>query len=115
VIVRNITQAMTIDGVLAIPVLSVVALIVAQLSGAWFVQLAYASGPPDLVVACQTVLNPMVAVGIGASVLGETTGIGSSLTTMLALCGAVAVFGIVLLARSRPDLVGTPAQGALTS
>ncbi|MGH3519975.1 MAG: DMT family transporter [Haloechinothrix sp.] len=107
VLVRQVTQAITVDGgwqsVLALPVL---ALIVAHLAGSWLVQLGYANGPPDLVVACHSVLNPVVAVAIGVAVLGETEGIGASATTALAVCGGLAVLGIALLARSHASLVG---------
>ena len=34
-------------------------------------QTAYAVGPPDLVIAGLTVVDPIVAVGIGVLVLGE--------------------------------------------
>ncbi|HSP53884.1 MAG TPA: DMT family transporter, partial [Cryobacterium sp.] len=43
----------------------VIALLLAAALGAYFVQTAYASGPPDLVIAGLTVIDPMIAVGIG--------------------------------------------------
>ncbi|MGH3451190.1 MAG: DMT family transporter [Haloechinothrix sp.] len=107
VLVRHISQDLEADAAWAtIPWASVVALVAAHLTGSWLVQLGYASGPPDLVVACHSVLNPMVAVAIGVSLLGETEGIGAMMTTSLAACAGLAVAGIVLLARSHASLVG---------
>lgn len=48
-----------------------IALLAAAGLGAYFVQTAYSSGPPDLVIAGLTVIDPMVAVLIGLLVLGE--------------------------------------------
>ena len=52
-------------------VLCLVATVGAVILGGWFVQNAYASGPPDLVIAGLTVIDPMVGVAIGIVVLGE--------------------------------------------
>ena len=41
--------------------------------GAYFVQTAYSTGPPDLVIAGLTVVDPLVAVVIGIVVLGEAS------------------------------------------
>ena len=49
----------------------VVALVAGTVLGAYFVQTAYSSGPPDLAIAGLTVVDPMVAVLIGLLVLGE--------------------------------------------
>ena len=48
-----------------------VGLAAAGLGGFYLVQTAYAVGPPDLVIAGLTVVDPIVAVGIGVIVLGE--------------------------------------------
>jgi hypothetical protein len=52
----------------------VVALLAATLLGGYFVQTAYSSGPPDLVIAGLTVIDPIVAVSIGIVVLQEAAG-----------------------------------------
>ena len=43
----------------------------AVLVGGWLVQQAFASGPPEVVIACLTVVDPIVAVLLGAVLLGE--------------------------------------------
>lgn len=100
VFIRHITVVTTTDGIGAVPLPSFVAFLTAFLTGSWLVQKAYASGPADLVVSCATTLNPIVAIGIGIAVLGETSGIDAKMTLSLASCGAIAVVGIAMLAAS---------------
>src|SRR5699024_4261635 len=40
-------------------------------AGMWVVQTAYRNGPPETVLAGLTVIDPLVAVGIGTVLLGE--------------------------------------------
>jgi len=77
----------------------VVALLAASALGSYFVQSAHAHGPPDLVVAGLTVIDPIVAVTIGIVVLNEMA--GAPLWTMFALliAGAIAIYGVFLLSR----------------
>ena len=81
----------------------VVALIAATALGAYFVQNAYASGPPDLVIAGLTVVDPMVAVLIGIIVLGEASQAPFWANIVFAVSGAIAVWGVFLLARNHPQ------------
>ncbi|MDN5916279.1 MAG: hypothetical protein L0I76_14460 [Pseudonocardia sp.] len=81
-----------------------VALVVALVTGGIAVQLAYRSGPPSLVLACLTVLDPIVAVGFGVSALGERIGTGAADTTVAVAGALLAVAGVVLLARHHPDV-----------
>ena len=85
-------------------VLCVVALLAATALGAYFVQSAYASGPPDLIIAGLTVIDPLVAVGIGIVVLGEAS--GSPLPEILAfiVAGAIAIYGVFELAKHHPQI-----------
>ena len=80
-----------------------IALILAAALGGWFVQNAYATGPPDLVIAGLTVIDPMVAVGIGIVILGEAA--EASMDTILTFLGsaAVAVLGVYLLEKVHPQ------------
>lgn len=80
-----------------------IALILAAVLGGWFVQNAYATGPPDLVIAGLTVIDPMVAVGIGIVILGEAA--EASMDTILTFLGsaAVAVLGVYLLEKVHPQ------------
>ncbi len=82
----------------------IAALIVAALLGSYFVQTAYASGPPDLVVAGLTVIDPLVAVLIGIIVLGEAGQVPFWAILVFLAAGAVAVWGVLALARHHPQL-----------
>jgi hypothetical protein len=76
----------------------------AVLLGGWFVQNAYASGPPDLVIAGLTVIDPMVAVSLGIVILGEAQ--QASLVNLLVFVGSaiVAVIGVWTLSKVHPEL-----------
>ncbi len=84
--------------------LCLVGLIAAVALGGWFVQNAYASGPPDLVIAGLTVIDPLVAVSIGIVILGEAQ--QADLTAMLGfgLSAIIAVAGVYLLSKVHPEL-----------
>lgn len=84
-------------------VLCIVGLIVAALLGSYFVQSAYSNGPPDLVVAGLTVIDPLVAIAIGIIVLGEAA--HAPLWAILAfiVAGAIAIYGVLLLAKNHPQ------------
>ncbi len=84
----------------------IVALLAATALGGYFVQSAYASGPPDLVIAGLTVIDPIVAVCIGVVVLQEAA--GAPLWAILAfiVSGAIAVYGVFQLAKHHPQSRG---------
>lgn len=84
-------------------VLCVVALLAATALGAYFVQNAHASGPPDLVIAGLTVVDPIVAVGIGIIVLGEASQAPPWAMVVFLIAGAIAVWGVFLLAKNHPQ------------
>lgn len=85
--------------------LCLIALIAATAVGAYFVQTAYASGPPDLVIAGLTVVDPIVAVLIGLLVLGEAMHAPLWAFIGFGVAGAVAIWGVVQLARYHPQVV----------
>jgi hypothetical protein len=85
-------------------VVCVVGLIAAALLGSYFVQTAYSSGPPDLVVAGLTVIDPMVGVTIGIVVLGEAQGAPLWAAIVFLLAGAVAVYGVLQLSKYHPQI-----------
>lgn len=93
VLVRDVTTALPV-----VEWVSLGGLVVAFLSGAWFIQLGYAAGPPDLVVAGQTVVNPIVAAWIGIELLGEGTGMSAAARAGLVVSAVAAVAGTVALA-----------------
>ena len=84
--------------------IAVVSMIGAVLLGGWFVQNAYASGPPDLVIAGLTVIDPIVAIAIAIGILGEaqeaTLGSGS----LFSAFGLLAICGVYLLSKVHPEL-----------
>lgn len=82
-----------------------VSLLAGTVVGAYFVQTAYASGPPDMVIAGLTVIDPIVAVTIGVVVLREADGAPWPAFVAFLLCGIVAVMGVFVLERGQ-----TPAE-----
>lgn len=86
-------------------VLCIVALLAAAVLGGYFVQNAYANGPPDLVIAGLTVIDPIVAIGIGVVVLGEAAQAPLWAATAFVVCAGVAIWGVVLLSRHHPQSV----------
>ncbi len=84
-------------------VLCIVALLAATVLGAYFVQNAYSSGPPDLVIAGLTVVDPLVAVSIGIVVLGEASEAPFLAVVAFAVAGAVAIYGVFELAKHHPQ------------
>ena len=81
----------------------IVALLAAAALGGYFVQNAYASGPPDLVIAGLTVVDPMVAVTIGIVVLQEASGAPWFASILYLAAGALAVYGVFQLAKHHPQ------------
>ncbi len=81
-----------------------VALIIAMIVGSYAVQLAHASGPPDLVIAGLTVVDPLVAVLIGVTVLGEAAATPPWAIIVFAAAGALAVWGVFQLAQHHPQI-----------
>ena len=92
----------------------VIALIAAGAAGAYFVQTAYGSGPPDLVIAGLTVVDPMVAVLIGLLVLEEGAAAPSWVFIAFGISGVIAGWGVVTLARYHPQVVGESQELPIT-
>lgn len=84
---------------------TVIALAAAGGLGAWFVQNAYSSGPPDLVIAGLTVIDPMVGIAVSIIVLGEARSDVHAVTAIaMGLAALIAIVGVVALSRHHPDL-----------
>jgi len=83
--------------------LCVVALLGATALGGYFVQTAYSSGPPDLVIAGLTVIDPIVAVTIGIVVLQEAAGAPWYAILAFAVAAGLAVYGVFQLAKHHPQ------------
>lgn len=80
-----------------------IALLAASALGALFVQNAYSSGPPDLVIAGLTVIDPIVAVAIGIAILDEASQAPSCAIGAFIVAGVIAVIGVFMLAKYHPD------------
>jgi drug/metabolite transporter (DMT)-like permease len=83
--------------------LAVIALVASAALGGYFVQTAYSVGSPDLVIAGLTVIDPLVAVLIGVTVLGEASQIPLPAAILSAVAGAVAIVGVIRLAKHHPQ------------
>jgi drug/metabolite transporter (DMT)-like permease len=81
----------------------VVLLIAALLLGGYFQQTAYSNGPPDLVVAGLTVIDPFIAIIIGIAILGEASHAPLWAFPAFLIAGGIAVFGVFQLAKHHPQ------------
>ncbi len=88
-------------------ILCLLALVAAVILGGWFVQNAYASGPPDLVIAGLTVIDPLVAVSVAIAILGEAEAATPLTAIGFAISGAIAVAGVILLSKVHPELAAS--------
>ena len=86
------------------------ALLAAMALGSWFVQNAYAAGPPEMVIAGLTVIDPIGAVILGTIVLGEAAHSPIWLIILITLTGLVACAAVVVLSRYHPDVRDREAQ-----
>ncbi len=119
VLMRALSQqvrAVGLDPALLLPALGIAG---ALLVGGWFIQYAYASGPPEVVVACLTVVDPLVAVAVGVGLLGEAANTGPVTAGLQVCCALLAATGVVALARHQvhqppagPDPHGPGGPGA---
>lgn len=80
------------------------ALLIAAGLGAIFVQNAYTSGPPDLVIAGLTVIDPIVAVTIGIVILDEASQAPWWAIVAFIAAGIIAIIGVFMLAKYHPDV-----------
>lgn len=103
---RVVTQRFHGGGLADVSPLAVLGIALAGVAGGWCVQQAHANGPPDLVVAGLTVLDPLVAVGIGIAVLGEAPHLAPLTGAALGAAALVATTGVFVLARHHPDASG---------
>jgi drug/metabolite transporter (DMT)-like permease len=93
-----------------ITIVCLIALIAAAAAGGYFVQTAYSSGPPDLVIAGLTVIDPIVAVLIAAIVLGEASNAPLWALIVFVVAGAIASYGVFLLAKHHPQVLSESQQ-----
>ncbi|MEV8041075.1 DMT family transporter [Arthrobacter sp. NPDC080082] len=73
--------------------------------GSWFVQSAYSGGPPDLVIAGLTVIDPMIGIAIGVVVLGELRPDVHAVTAIaMGAAALLAIVGVIALSRHHPEV-----------
>lgn len=82
----------------------VAALLIGGLVGMLFVQNAYSSGPPDLVIAGLTVIDPIVAILIGIVVLHEAAQAPMWAVVTYVVTGVIALIGVLGLAKFHPQV-----------
>lgn len=91
---------------LNVPPYTLIAIAVAAALGSWFVQSAYATGPPDLVIAGLTVIDPIVGIAIGIVILGELEpDVQPVIAIAMGMAALVAIVGVIALSRHHPDVV----------
>ncbi|MBB4071551.1 DMT family transporter [Canibacter oris] len=84
--------------------IAVACLILGAALGMIYVQNAHSCGPPDLVIAGLTVIDPLVAVLIGILVLGEASSAPWWAFVMFVISGAVALFGVLTISKFHPQV-----------
>lgn len=86
--------------------LCLAALIIAAVVGGLFVQNAYSSGPPDLVIAGLTVIDPLVAVCIGIVILDEAAQSPVWAVLVYVVTGLMAMAGVIIMSLVHPQAKG---------
>jgi hypothetical protein len=93
-------------GLLNVQWYSVVAIAAAGVLGSWFVQSAYSGGPPDLVIAGLTVIDPIVGIAIGIAILGELRpDVHAVMAIAMGTAASLAIVGVIALSRHHPDVI----------
>jgi drug/metabolite transporter (DMT)-like permease len=92
-------------GLLNVQWYSVLAIAAAGGLGSWFVQSAYSTGPPDLVIAGLTVIDPIVGIAIGIAILGELRpDVHAVLAIAMGTAATLAIVGVIALSRHHPEV-----------
>lgn len=86
-------------------IVSICGLLAAAVLGTYFVQNAHVHGPPDLVIAGLTVIDPLVAVGIGILVLHEAAGAPAYAFAIFIVAALAATGGVWQLAKYHPEMI----------
>ncbi|GGP33981.1 glycosyltransferase [Saccharothrix coeruleofusca] len=98
VLMRAVSQSVQQGGFGLSHIASALGIALSLAVGGWLVQHAYADGPPHLAVACLTVADPLVAVGLGAFLLGEAAHLSPWTGAALITCALAATGGVLALA-----------------
>lgn len=76
----------------------IVTLVVGSVTATAFIQQGYANGPPEIVMGTTNAVSPVAAVAFGILVLREGANMTWLAAVMMVAAGAIAVYGVVLLA-----------------
>ena len=82
----------------------VLLLVCAAALGGYFQQSAYANGPPDLVVAGLTVIDPVVAILIAIVILREASEAPIWAIPAFLVAAGLAIYGVFQLAKHHPQV-----------
>ncbi len=84
---------------------TLLAILAAGSLGSWFVQSAYSGGPPDLVIAGLTVIDPIIGIAIGIIILGELRPDVHAVTAIaMGVAASLAIVGVIALSRHHPEV-----------
>lgn len=78
-------------------------LLLAYPAAGYMLQHGFVSGAPEVVIGGLTVVDPILAVLIGAFLLGEGSRLAPAVLAVMLACAATAVAGIVVLSRHHPE------------
>lgn len=104
-LIKTVTVMLGEPGVLGEPLFWVIVpfLLGSYVLGGVMIQQGYATGPAEIVVASMTTTDPVVGVGFGLIILGEGVLITPPYAVGMALAGAFAIWGVVVLSKHHPD------------
>ena len=100
-LLRSLAQDLQAGGFAGVAIGTVAAVAFVMAVGGWLMQQSYAAGPPQLAVASVTVVDPIVAVLIGAFLLGEAAGLPWWVGAGELIAAALAIGGVIALASAQ--------------
>ena len=110
VVSSHVVAVGVVEGLGTLPWLNALALAASGLVGSWLVQSSYSAGPPEMVIAGLTVIDPIVAVVLGATLLGEAANAAVLPIVGMSLFGVLACAAVFLLSKHHPDAVAAEAR-----
>lgn len=103
VFVRPLFNLLFTTGISFSTMATALGMAVAGIIGLIFIQQAYASGPAAVVVACITVFDPVLAVGVGVALLQEASLAATWMLVAESIAATSAIVGVVVLAAWHPE------------
>jgi hypothetical protein len=110
-LVKALVTRVSLGNIGWLSVAAAVVIVVVAVTGVYFTQRAYASGPVHVIVAGLTVVDPIVSVALGVFSLNEAASTPPWAISAYGISGAAAILGVFALTRSDP---GVPSGGAVT-